>query len=147
LLTGQEKQRSHPIGFWEREIKGISTPAKAWMDDLLASQARGIEPQDPVRLRPDAGKISETVSTSSFPGHAAWLDWPWKLHRIENDKTHDIAWELYNLANDPDETTVLLAEQPERVPEMQKNIENWLESVARSLNGEDYGGGKSERAK
>jgi len=147
LLTGQEKKRSRPIGFWEAGIKGISTPSKAWMDELLAAQGRGKEPQDPVRIRPDAAEIGKAVSLTSFSGHAAWLDWPWKLHRIENSKTHDVAWELYNLASDPDESTVLLAEQPERVAEMQKNLENWLESVARSLNGEDYEDGKNAGAK
>jgi arylsulfatase A-like enzyme len=138
LLTGQEQKRSRPIGFWESGNKGIGTPSKEWMDDLLAAQSRGKEPDDPVRVRPDAGQIGVPISLTEFPGHAAWLDWPWKLHRIENRKTHDVSWELYNLASDPDESTVLLAEQPERVPEMQKNLEDWLESVARSLNGEDY---------
>ena len=112
------------------------------MDELLAAQTKGEEPADPARLLPDAAKIGEPVSLTEFPGHAAWLDWPWKLHRIENKKTHEVSWELYNLVRDPDESTVLLAEQPERVPEMQKNLEDWLESVARSLNGEDYSGEK-----
>ncbi len=143
LLTGQEQRRSRPIGFWESGTKGIGTPSKAWMDELLATQSRGGEPNDPTRVRPDAGKIGDPAPLSAFPGHAAWLDWPWKLHRIQNKKTQDVTWELYNLANDPDENTVLLAEQPERVPEMQKNLEDWLESVVRSLNGEDYAFGKT----
>ena len=83
------------------------------------------------------------MSETEFPGHAAWLDWPWKLHRIENHKNHEITWELYNLASDSDESSVLLAEQPERVPEMQKSLEDWLASVARSLNGKDYAGEKA----
>lgn len=138
LLTGDVRERQRPIGFWETGNKGIGTPSKQWMDELRAAQARGEEPDDSVRLRPDAGKIGEPVSLNEFPGHAAWLDWPWKLHRIENKKTREVVWELYNLVNDPDENNVLLAEQPERVPEMQKSLEAWLESVARSLNGEDY---------
>lgn len=138
LLEGTEKQRSKPIGFWDAGEKGISTPSKAWMDDLLAAQARGEEPNDPVRLASDAGKIGEPVPTNQFPGHAAWLDWPWKLHRIENKKTHTVDWELYDLSADPNETRVLYAEQPERVPAMQAALEDWLESVASSLNGEDY---------
>lgn len=143
LLSGQEQKRSRPIGFWDAGIKGISTPSKAWMEELLAAQAKGEEPADPARVRPDAAAIGEPVSLTEFPGHSAWLDWPWKLHRIENRKTHEVAWELYNLVSDPDESTVLLAEQPERVPEMQKNLEDWLASVARSLNGEDYAGEKA----
>lgn len=144
LLTGEEQKRSRPIGFWDSGKKGISTPSKEWMDELLAAQTKGEEPADPVRVLPEAAKIGEPVSLTEFPGHAAWLDWPWKLHRIENKKTHEVRLELYNLVSDPDESTVLLAEQPERVPEMQKNLEDWLESVARSLNGEDYAGEKGE---
>ncbi|MDZ4286970.1 MAG: sulfatase-like hydrolase/transferase [Prosthecobacter sp.] len=139
LLEGAEKKRSKPIGFWEAKIKGISTPSKAWMDELLTAQARGEEPNDPARVRLDAGQIGEPVPLNKFPGHSAWLDWPWKLHRIENAKTHDVNWELYDLSADPDESRVLYAEQPERVPQMQGALEDWLESVARSLNGEDYG--------
>ncbi len=138
LLTGQESRRTQPIGFWDAGVKGAATPSKQWMDELLATQSHGREPDDPTRVRPDAGKISEKHSTTEFPGHSAWLDWPWKLHRIENKKTHDVTWELYNLSRDPSESTVLLAEQPERVPEMQKSLEDWLESVVRSLNGGDY---------
>jgi hypothetical protein len=33
---------------------------------------------------------------------------------------------------------VIFAEQPERLPAMQHALEEWLESVAKSLNGEDY---------
>lgn len=138
LLEGNEKQRSKPIGFWDAGIKGIGTPSKTWMDELLAVQARGEEPNDPQRLASDAGKIGEPSPTNHFPGHAAWIDWPWKLHRIEDRKTHDVDWELYDLSADPNETRVLYAEQPERVPAMQAALEDWLESVARSLNGEDY---------
>lgn len=32
----------------------------------------------------------------------------------------------------------MLAEQPERVPEMQNELENWLKSVVSSLGGKDY---------
>ncbi|MCV5951535.1 hypothetical protein OFN94_42670, partial [Escherichia coli] len=74
------KKRAHPIGFWDYRQKGIATPSKAWMDELLAAQAKGEEPKDPARLRPDAGEIGQPVSVTEFPGHAAWLDWPWKLH-------------------------------------------------------------------
>jgi len=138
LLKGEAKKRAKPIGFWEMGAKGIGTPSEAWMRDLLAAQQRGEEPNDPLRLAADAGKIGEPVSLTKFPGHSAWLDWPWKLHRIEDKKTGDVDWELYDLSADPDESRVLFAEQPERVPQMQEALENWLESVAKSLNGEDY---------
>ncbi|HYF36628.1 MAG TPA: sulfatase-like hydrolase/transferase [Prosthecobacter sp.] len=138
ILEGTEKKRSQPIGFWETGAKGISTPSAQWMQDLLAAQSQGEEPNEPIRLRHDAAVIGAPVPLNKFPGHAAWLDWPWKLHRIENKKTGEVNWELYDLSADPGESRVLFAEQPERVPQMQTALEAWLESVARSLNGEDY---------
>ncbi len=137
LLEGSEKQRSKPIGFWDNGAKGLRTPSDEWMTDLLAAQAKGEEPTDPERLAASAGEIGKPVSLTQFPGHSAWLDGNWKLHRIE-DKKGEVDWELYDLSADPAESRVLFAEQPERVPQMQNALEDWLESVARSLNGEDY---------
>lgn len=138
LLKGEARKRSRPIGFWDIGAKGIGTPSDTWMRELMEAQKKGEEPSDPLRLAADAGKIGDPVPLNKFPGHAAWLDWPWKLHRIEDKKTGDVEWELYDLSADPEESRVLFAEQPERVPHMQEALENWLESVARSLNGEDY---------
>ena len=138
ILEGREEHRPKPIGFWNYPSPGIPVPAKLWMDELLAAQAAGKEPDDPKRILPDAAKMGPPVPLNRFPGHAAWLDGNWKLHRIEDAKTHHITWELYDLAADPDESRALLSEQPERVPAMEGELEAWLESVARSLNGEDY---------
>ena len=137
LLEGSEKKRSQPIGFWDSGIKGRKTPSLEWMNDLLAAQSKGEEPNDPERLFSDAGELGKAVPTNKFPGHSAWLDGNWKLHRVE-DKKGQVDWELYDLNADPAESRVLFAEQPERVPQMQAALEDWLESVARSLNGADY---------
>ena len=47
-------------------------------------------------------------------------------------------WELYNLADDPQEAADLAKQEPDRVQRMQTELEAWLASVARSLNGKDY---------
>ena len=113
-------------------------PAKQWMEELHAAQREGREPADPVRLYTDADKIREKAPLDRFPGHAAWLDGSWKLHRIEDRKTNATTWELYDLAADPKEDRDLLAQQPDRAAAMRKDLEAWLKSVVRSLNGEDY---------
>lgn len=87
----------------------------------------------------NADKIGEPLPLNQFPGHAAWTDGDWKLHRIEQPKKGEIKWELYNLKDDLAETTNLLDEEPERVARMKKGLLAWLESVVRSTNGEDYG--------
>ena len=138
LLKGKTNQRSKPIGFWDYPAPGVRTPSKLWMDELLASQQKGIEPKDPERLFLDAGKIGSKVPTDSFAGHAAWLDGSWKLHRIENRKTGEVSYELYNLADDPAEASDLIENETERQARMKRELQDWLASVARSLNGEDY---------
>lgn len=135
LLDGAMNARTKPIGFWDYPIKGLSTPSDAWMAELLEAQREGREP-DPPRLRLDAGTIEKQYPTDTFPGHAAWLDWPWKLHRIESDDS--VKWELYNLKEDPQEQNDRSAGEPERTADMQVHLEAWLVSVVNSLNGKDY---------
>ncbi|MDO8543804.1 MAG: sulfatase-like hydrolase/transferase [Opitutaceae bacterium] len=139
VLKGGRQERAKPIGFWQGGGGGIGVAAKEWMEELLAAQARGEEPNDPLRLATDAGKIGAPVPLDRFPGHSAWLDWPLKLHRIENARTGAVTWELYDLASDPAEAHDLRGKDDRRRPGMQSALETWLKSVARSLNGEDYG--------
>ncbi|MBA4190709.1 MAG: N-acetylgalactosamine 6-sulfate sulfatase [Planctomycetaceae bacterium] len=138
ILDGKAMTRSKPIGFWDHPTPGMGTPAKAWMDELLAEQTAGREPTDPKKLFSDAGKITMKYPLDRFPGHAAWLDGSWKLHRIESAKSDGVKWELYDLAADPKESRDLLATEAKRTEMMKKELTAWLESVARSLNGEDY---------
>jgi hypothetical protein len=85
----------------------------------------------------DAGEITKQYPLDSFPGHAAWLDWPWKLHRI-HPKKGDIKFELYNLADDSAEQNDLATQNADRVNSMESQLESWLASVVHSLNGRDY---------
>jgi arylsulfatase A-like enzyme len=138
LLDGKATARSKPIGFWDHPTPGVGTPSKEWMDDLLAEQKAGREPADTKKLFADAGKILTKHATDRFPGHSAWLDGSWKLHRIENAKSGGVRWELYDLAADPRESRNLAGTEPKRAETMKKELTSWLESVVRSLNGEDY---------
>lgn len=82
------------------------------------------------------------------PGHAAWLDWPYKLHtdgaggRRANPAAIDTnaipTVLLYDVAKDPKETTDLAAQEPERVKQMTAALKAWKESVEKSLGGADY---------
>lgn len=138
LLEGKVDSRPQPIGFWNHPAGGVGTPAKQWMEELYAEQQKGREPADPKKLFSDADKIGDPRPLDTFPGHSAWLDGAWKLHRIEPAKGGAVKWELYNLTDDPKETTDLLAKEAERSARMQKQLNGWLKSVVRSLNGEDY---------
>lgn len=134
LIDNKMKSRPEPIGFWDYPAGGISTPSKKWMTELLEAQKTDTHP-DQSRLRLDAGDIKK-FPEDDFSGHAAWLDWPWKLHRIENNKS--LKMELYNLSKDPQEANDLAKQQTKRTKTMKTQLETWQKSVIASLNGADY---------
>lgn len=141
LLEGGDRLSRGGIGFWNHPARGISTPSETWMSELLAAQAEGKPYHDQSRLRLDAAVIRERHPVDSFPGHAAWLAWPWKLHRIQpgkGDNAQPPRWELYDLARDPLEKRNRAADEPGRVEAMRSDLEAWLGSVIHSLNGGDY---------
>ena len=137
LIEGSLKERPRPMGFWDYPISGIGTPSAQWMGELLKAQQAGgdLEPHESSK---NAAKLPDTpYSVGEFPGHAAWIDGDWKLHRI-GKKNGNVIWELYNLAADPAEKEDLSAGEPQRTAQMKGQLDAWLASVARSLNGEDY---------
>ncbi len=137
LFNRQLYKRPKPMGFWDHPTSGVKTPSIEWMAELLEAQKAGDSVGNPERLRPEAGKITQQYPEDSFPGHAAWIDFPWKLHRIQN-KEGEVKWELYHLLTDSEEKRDLLTRQPRIVRAMKPALEEWLASVARSLNGKDY---------
>ena len=138
VLKGKLKERPKPMGFWSYPASGVQTPSEQWMNELYADQQAGREPADPARLFSNAGQIKTGFALNDFPGHAAWLDNAWKLHRIENKKNQTVKWELYDLVADPKEANNLAEKEAARAAAMRAQLEAWLKSVAGSLNGADY---------
>jgi len=137
FLEGEKAERARALGFWAYPAAGIRTPSLEWMAELLEAQQSGNMTGDSSRLRLDAAEISKIYPLDTLPGHAAWLDWPWKLHRIA-EKDGSIQWELYELTTDSMERVNLLKAYPERANSMKGSLEAWQISVVQSLNGADY---------
>ncbi len=138
LLEVGMESRPKPMGFWDYPAPGVRTPSSEWMSELLAAQTAGHEPEDKWKLRLDAGEILEQYPDDSLPGHSAWIDGDWKLHRIADKTGRQVSFELYNLAEDPVEEIDLKESERERTESMIRSLEVWQRSVVRSLNGEDY---------
>jgi arylsulfatase A-like enzyme len=136
LIDGKQESRPRPVGFWDHPTPGLGTTNEKWMSELLEAQKKG-EEGDRARLLLDAAEIKIQYPEDSFPGHSAWLAWPWKLHRIQPPKAQ-ARLELYRLSDDPEEAKDLASAEPERLKSMSKELEEWLLSVVRSLNGADY---------
>jgi arylsulfatase A-like enzyme len=138
LLDGKMTKRPGPMGFWSYPPKtksGVS--GEKWMQELLKEQQEGKPVADQSRLYLDAGEIKKQYGEDDFFGHAAWLDWPWKLHRIEGDKKR-VYLALYNLEDDPGEKRNVRSEHADKVDAMKSQLERWMASVIHSLNGNDY---------
>ncbi len=137
ILEGKVKARGKPMGFWHDFEKGQSTRSDQLLKEIMQKQKAGAPaPHNEWRMMKDTEKLwgySEDVSK----GHVAWNDWPWKLHRINGEN-----YELYHLGDDPMEKSDLSADPAhrERFEKMKGGLDQWMRSVIRSLNGEDYEG-------
>ena len=114
-----------------------------------------IQPLDGLSLLPVFDRETESRAKAipfwnhagKQPGHAALLDWPYKLHtsakagRDKKGANGDealLAAQLYDISKDPKETTDLAPQEPERVARMTAALETWKASVEKSLNCADY---------
>ncbi len=137
LIDNEMNERSEPMGFWSYPIAGIGTPSAQWMSELHKAQQAG-QDLEPHESSQRAAKLPDPAFPSDeFPGHAAWIDGDWKLHRITG-KQGAITWELYHLAADRTEENNIADDHSERVGRMKQPLQAWLTSVVNSLNGEDY---------
>lgn len=135
IIAGTADERPRPMGFWNSFQGGQSTWSDRIQKAIMEKQQAGAPlPHDEYRIRKDVDEFpqfSEDIAT----GHAAWNAWPWKLHRINGKR-----FELYNLADDPMETTDLSTESKhqERLGQLKQDLDGWMRSVIRSINGKDY---------
>lgn len=125
-----------PIGFWHGHTDGQSTWNDRIIRELMEAQQAGKPSPHPDRIYKNVREFPE-FGADAKRGHAAWLDWPWKLHRIQQgEKPPSI--ELYHLVNDPMERNDVCADEPERAAAMRAELEAWQDSVLASWAGKDY---------
>ena len=125
------------MGFWTYQAKGRGRKSRAMLEVLRQEQIAGNQkPAEP------EGQIDRQYPTDTLPGHAAWIDGDYKLHRVPVKKNKgESAYELYHLGNDPKEQQNLLAKRgslPKRLDRMKAALAAWQKSVVNSLNGGDY---------
>jgi arylsulfatase A-like enzyme len=136
LLGGKAKRREKPMGFWTYPTKGRGRKSRAMLEALRQEQRAGNQkPAEP------EGQIERQYPTDTLPGHAAWIDGDYKLHRVPVKKNRDaFAYELYHLGDDPKEQKNLFVDRKlaKRVAQMKTGLAAWQSSVVNSLNGGDY---------
>jgi hypothetical protein len=136
LLTSDDQWPKRKIGFWTY-ADGIETPESEFMHTMLREQNGDME------LEPyDIQEGHELHLFKNEPldpkrGHAVWLDWPWKLHRIKKWQ-QPRRLELYNLEKDPMEEQNLANTDTLRLRRMLSEMKKWQISVSLSATGKDY---------
>ena len=135
IIAGRVTKRSSPMGFWHGFQSGQATWSDRIQKAIMEKQQAGAPmPHNAMRMKKDVDEFPQ-FATENAKGHAAWNAWPWKLHRINGEK-----YELYNLENDPMESTDLSGDPSHhtRVNKMKSELHDWMQSVIRSINGGDY---------
>ena len=138
LLRGEKQVRKQPMGFWTYHNRGYGRHARRMLEALRQEQLDGN--QQPAAPE---GQIGHFHPADNLPGHSAWIEGDYKLHRIPVKKNAtQFNYELYHLVNDPKESNNLLNEDKSRLAKrfgrMKADLVTWQQSVINSLNGRDY---------
>jgi arylsulfatase A-like enzyme len=136
FIEGKQTVRLKPLAFWHLFTNGQSTFSDRFIKQLMEAQQAGKETPLPERLLKNIKEFPTYSKTSHQKGHAALTDWPYKVHAIYNKKK--TTFELYNLEEDPMETTNLAPEDPARLSDLKSKLTTWQQSVLRSHEGKDY---------
>lgn len=137
LIDGRMESRPSPMGFWDYPSKGQPVRSAELLKELAQEHAAGRVAPAAEKPPYQTGRLNEKYSESELPGHAAWIDGSYKLHRIPGELGR-FEYLLFDLAKDPEEKNDLIDQEPEQADKMKVALEAWQKSVIRSLNGEDY---------
>jgi len=139
LIEGRMEDRPEPLGFWDHPAPGRSTPSERILGELLEAQRAGApEPKQPTPpSEPAEQLIAAFEAGEPLPGHAAWIEGRYKLHRRPTSGGGDFTYELYDLVADPTESTNLAEREPGRLDRLKTALADWQASVVRSLRGDD----------
>lgn len=141
-ISGQTAaDRPQPMGFWANFAFGQSMKSSELLERLEQQQASGETVplvNDETNRQARTNAQLESFSKSGLIGNAAWIENRYKLHRRWDSKTDDANYELYDLESDATESHDLADDMPRRVTNMKQQLEDWQQSVIRSLKMEDY---------
>ena len=129
--------RPEPIYFWEYDTNWeTSTKRKPYIEPSLQD---GTTPL----VKQMAGKYTRSfvnfhhpeIRDADYVGPKAVLD---NRYKLVVDAKRDSGIELFDLVNDPYETTDLSSAMPSLVERMKDQLREWQDSVLNSLTGADY---------
>ncbi len=136
MIEDATHHRTHPLRFWHHFTKGQSTWNDRIIKKLQHAQQNNLPNPFPERVHKNTQQFPSHNQNSHQRGHAAQLDWPYKLHLIyKGDQT---LTELYHLEKDPLEKINIAKQNKPIVDKMTQALTNWQTAVLKSHSGSDY---------
>ena len=136
LVEGKPFERGSPMGFWDYPARGRPVRSSDLLKQLATEQKAGSE-RPSSEVHPGEGMIDADQVPDKQVGHAAWMEGPFKLHRLVG-KDGTESYQLFNLEKDQAEKKDLAASMPAKVEKMKKGLAAWQHSVINSYRGKDY---------
>ncbi|GAB4152068.1 MAG: sulfatase-like hydrolase/transferase [Planctomycetaceae bacterium] len=137
VIDGKNSVRKKPLGFWVYPARGRPMRSRQILQKLADSQQKGKITSPQKQLSRESKIALKQYPLDQFPGNAAWIDGPYKLHR-RVQRSGKATYLLYHLDQDPKESKDLANQFPDRVKQMKAALAAWQKSVVNSLNGHDY---------
>jgi arylsulfatase A-like enzyme len=131
-------QRNQPHFFWQYNRDLFEDNCEPYIAEELQEGTTPLaKMMDGKYTRTFRNCIYSDISEEDFQGERVIMKDQYKLI-VEGDTPNEKGYELYDIQNDPAETTNLADEYPEIVVEMAADLREWQESVLNSLTGADY---------
>lgn len=138
LISGTMQERPQPICFWEYDMRHeASLNLKPYLDpELQTGTTPLVKLMGGIPTRNFRNYRHPTISDGDYSGTRTIVGNRYKLMlRTTQEGTQK---QLFDLKDDPAETTNLVEDQPLLAKQLERDLQIWQDSVLHSLTGEEY---------
>ena len=138
VLDGTLTERPVALHFWEFQPRGKQADSEPYMAPALQQGTTPlVKKMDGKATRDFTNFHHPNITASDYLGTRSIIEGDHKLV-IHDGKTGESRIELFDLKDDPAETTNLARTHPDLVKSLQARLRSWQDDVLKSLTGADY---------
>lgn len=136
VINGSEQERPSPICFWNFDRRHLNDTIPYIDPELQKGTTPLVKMSHGVYTRNFTNFHHYEIEEDDYKGDRSILDNQYKL--VIDDRKKKTTKELYDILNDPGETTNLIEEYPIVAADLEEQMKNWQTSVLKSLTEQDY---------